>query len=890
MLDESELIAWRHRLNLSDQAGMLIDQIRSSEPARRVHGGRSNVSGLYPSRKMGVSIQFESHRVELAAIYEMEHDPFTLEFYDQPPPIMLDYNSANGRRMAVRHTPDFFVLRQDRAGWEEWKTEEDLHELTEHNPNRYAQESGCWRCPPGEAYATRCGLSYRVRSAKEIHWRLQRNILFIHDYLHTDPDTVPAATRERLLGYVRAVGMLSVADLIQQTAEFATPDDIYLLIAAGRLYVDLYGEPLAEPARVRVFPDRDAAIRYGGVPGHGATERASLAQLDTFRAGTVLTWDDRIWKVANVGSTRISLLGEDGSVVELSQDAVESLVIEGRMTQPRSNDEGRRKISEHLLHASEDDLREANRRADIVRQRISGGPLAEGKEISARTLRRWISRYRAAESESGAGYIGLLPRTSHRGNSTRRLSEESLRLMNDVIEKEYENVRQKSRVACWAILKETCKQQAVPTPSYTTFCLAVRQSNKFKQTLKRQGPRAAYQHGPFHMQLDLKTPRHGDRPFEICHADHTQLDIELTDATLSHRLGRPWMTLMIDAFSRRILAVHVDFEEPSYRSCMMMLRECVRRHNRLPQCLVVDGGPEFHSTYFEALLARYECTKKTRPPAQARFGSLVERVFGTTNTQFLYNLLGNTQMTRNVRQVTKSVNPKELAVWPLKPFMERLWEYLYEIYDTNVHPALGEGPKAAYDRGFQTSGSRLHRLIPYDRDFMIATLPSTPKGTALVSPGRGVKINYIFYWCDAMDDPKFQRQQISVRFDPFDLGTAYAFIAGQWVQCHSDHYRIFQGRSQKELLITSKELRAQNRDRGPQFQITAGKLAQAFQSIHLQESLLLQRLRSRETQSLRERTPYSDERQDEVAHSARAAGSPEFSEPIRTDGPVFERF
>ncbi len=99
--------------------------------------------------------------------------------------------------------------------------------------------------------------------------------------------------------------------------------------------------------------------------------------------------------------------------------------------------------------------------------------------------------------------------------------------------------------------------------------------------------------------------------------------------TGTHRFGRPWMTLMIDAFSRRIVAVHLDFEEPSYRSCMMMLRECVRRHNRLPQCLVVDGGPEFHSTYFEALLARYECTKKTRPPAQARFGSLVERAFGT---------------------------------------------------------------------------------------------------------------------------------------------------------------------------------------------------------------------------------------------------------------------
>src|SRR5467141_752955 len=118
MLHESELTAWYGRLNLNDRARMLIDQIRSSEPARRVRGGRSNVSGLYPSRKMGVSIQFESHRVELAAIYEMEHDPATLEFYDQPQAITLDYKSANDRRQVVRHTPDFFVLGQDAAGWE----------------------------------------------------------------------------------------------------------------------------------------------------------------------------------------------------------------------------------------------------------------------------------------------------------------------------------------------------------------------------------------------------------------------------------------------------------------------------------------------------------------------------------------------------------------------------------------------------------------------------------------------------------------------------------------------------------------------------------------------------------------------------------------------------
>ena len=63
-------------------------------------------------------------------------------------------------------------------------------------------EAGSWHCPPGEHYATQFGLSYQVRCAKEIHWRLQRNILFLHDYLNADPEAIDGATRERILGCV----------------------------------------------------------------------------------------------------------------------------------------------------------------------------------------------------------------------------------------------------------------------------------------------------------------------------------------------------------------------------------------------------------------------------------------------------------------------------------------------------------------------------------------------------------------------------------------------------------------------------------------------------------------------------------------------------------------
>jgi len=54
--------------------------------------------------------------------------------------------------MGVIHTPDFFVLRATEARGEEWKTEEDLAHLIEHNPNRYCADGpGTWRCSPGDS-------------------------------------------------------------------------------------------------------------------------------------------------------------------------------------------------------------------------------------------------------------------------------------------------------------------------------------------------------------------------------------------------------------------------------------------------------------------------------------------------------------------------------------------------------------------------------------------------------------------------------------------------------------------------------------------------------------------------------------------------------------------
>ncbi len=769
---------------LSDEALSVVAHVRCSNPARRVGGGHSNVTGRYPSKKMGITIQFESHRVELPTVYELEYDDQVFEYYDQAPSIKLDYRSADGKRLVVLHTADFFVIRADRAGWEECKTEEELVRLSERNPNRYCRGSHGWICPPGREYAERFGLYYRVRSSAEINWLFQRNIQFLEDYLRTTLE-VGSLSRCRVLAQVAAQPGCSLEDLFQATHGEVSRDEVYALIATGDIFVDLQSALLPEPEKVSVWlekPRRSDDGQVGLPPAH------------------------------------------PGSGAEINTQ----------------------QIQHRLLLASEVDLAEATRRFHIVSRKLRG---ERHEPVPCRTLRRWIAAYRAAQIERGSGYLGLLPKPNH-GNPMIKLPEQARSLMMEFIDKDYETLKQKTMYATWSALKLACDREQIPTPSYKTFTIAVHHCAGAEQIQKRRGRRAAYPYQPFYWELEQRTLRHGDRPFEIAHIDHTQADVWAVCSQTGHILGRPWISLLTDAFSRRILALHLTFDPPSYRSCMMIVRECVRRHSRLPQILVLDGGKEFESIYFETLLARCEVTKKTRPPAKARFGSTCERIFGTTNHQFLHNLQGNTQAARSSRQITKSVDPRSHAAWPLKELHRRLSEYAYEIYDTIHHPALGQSPRQAFNAAIAQTGSRVHRQIAYDRDFLILTLPTTRKGTAKITAGRGMKVNNLYYWSEHFRNPTWESRQVPVRYDPFDVGTAYAFVDGQWVECHSEYYSALHGHSERELHLVSEELRKRRENHSEQFVITARKLAEFLESVEVEEALLIQRLSDLEARSL----------------------------------------
>lgn len=778
MLSPETLIAWYEQVGLSHEARCLIDQIRSSNPSRPVGGGRSNVRGRYPSRKMGLTIQFESHHVELAGIHEMEHDPSVIEYYDQPQPIKLDYRSAAGKQLGVLHTPDFFVIRTRSAGWEEWKTDEDLLKLSREKPNRYLLDNdNVWRCPPGEKLAGSFGLYYRVRCSSQINWIYQRNIQFLEDYFRGGSRSLEPNVRRTVEAWIAAGCVSTLEDLFQTTVGVVDRDDIYSLIALGTIEIDLTSALLVEPDKVRLLRGDADSNRQTGPVASSKDEPDTAEQIVSLEAG------------------------------------------------PKS-------------------MAEALRRLQLIRAYQSGELLEEA--VPARTIRYWMQKHRYAAALHGDGLLGLLPKLHQSGNHQSRLPDKTHELMLHFITTQYETYTQKNLSRVYGMLVRACEAQGTVAPSFKTFWKAARSRPLHEQVLKRKGPRAAYSSEAYYSDLELTTPRHGEWPFHICHVDHTELDIELICSRTGQNLGRPWYTMLTDAFSRRLLAVFLSFDPPSYRSCMMVLRECVRRHGRFPQSLVVDGGKEFESVYFDTLLARFECTKKTRPAAKARFGSVCERLFGTSNTHFIHNLAGNTQITRNIRQVTKSVNPKRHAGWTLSELHESLCAWAYEVYETIPHPALGQSPRESFAAGLAQSGTRRHRAVAYDEEFRLWTLPTTTRGTAQVVPSKGVKINYIFYWAPALREPEVERTQVPVRYDPYDAGIAYAYVQKRWLQCISEHYSVLRGKSERELMLATAELRKRAQRHAGQFTVTAKKLAEFLEGAEGDRLLSRQRARDEE--------------------------------------------
>lgn len=846
MLSAREFDDYCNRHNLSEQARQFINHIRSSAPTRRVQSGKHNVACRFASRKMGMVIQAESHKNELPAVIGWEHDSDTHEFYDQPSKVKLRYTGRNGKPVCHMATPDFFLLQEGFTGWVECKTEEWLVNRAAEGATLYVRENnGAWRCPAGEEFAASVGLGFQVRSSFANHWITIRNLEFLADYLDERCPIPDPEAAQRVLDAMDGQAWAKLKDLLG-TLPLADIDALYKMIADGILYARLDEDLLAEPERAYVFRDKVAADAYRlHLASQSQTSFPSLRML-TVAAGQSLQWDGRLWRILNVGDRDVFLEDEEKVITSIGRNAFEQMAKDGVITGIPAQALMEHDHAEEIVRrASPEDLEHAMYRYRCLFPESADGTTSKSSD---RARRKWRALFKRGQEMYGSGLLGLIPKINQRGNRTRRLDDAVIQIMDRVIDEHYAIPDGWSIAICWGEVTNQCNAAGLLAPSEIAFRGQIKRRHQNALVVARSGEKAAYSTAEFYWRIDGATPRHGERVFEIGHMDHTELDLQFRGSSKGQKLGKAWLSILIDAYTRMILAWVLTFDPPSYRSCMALIRACIERHGRIPKTIVVDKGPEFQGVYFETLLARLECHKKTRPASKPRFGSVIERFFGMNNEQFVHCLRGNNVALQQPRSMSKSHDPRDLSVWTLPKFREAFDRYLDKTYSQLEHSALGISPKEAMVISLAHSGLRRHVLIPNTRDLAILCLPSTPKGTAKINSSRGVKIGYIYYWAPAFKDPKLANTDVPVRYDPNDKSVALAWLKDHWEFCTSEYADIFRGRTEKEINLVTQEITGQNKRTGQRRAINATLIAKNLSAVHATEKVLEQRIRDHENQ------------------------------------------
>jgi hypothetical protein len=850
LLTSTDLDCLLDTLAIPDSGRSLVRHVRSSPPARSVGRSRGKPWFTFASRKMRRGIQAESGSVEFAACYVYEADESVLEFWDQPTVLNVRYPHEDGRVSGGTTTPDYLVIERVGIRLDEWKQERRLRRLASEAPHIYQWDGKRWRSPAREAAAGEFGLGYRLRSSLEIGETLYSNLELLNEY-RVSGLTVRPETDEVVRSCLASHGALSLEALLAAVPCLAR-DDIFTMLVQGRIHADLRSARLLEPAKAMLALSLERVRAYRLF--EKATPVTAIGSLTTARlaGGQRVRWDGVAWTILNAGREYVTVRCDDGRLQDVTREEFQRLMDAGRLVDvPSADDALGAAVRDRLRLATEEDLRVAHERLRLL-EALDAGESVEASR-GARWLRELRRRMAQAEQTHGFAFLGLLPETRQRGNREARFPRETLELFEEVRQEHHVKPGGSSHVGSYRLFESRAREASVPCPSYFTYCRWLERARTHRDDVRSKGWKGAYgdlEYAGHHRERDMMS--RAQRAWQKGYLDFYRAPVCLVSERFVV-LGGAWVGMLFDDYSAYPLAWAIDFDEPSATGVMAVVRDCVRRWNRLPETVVVDLGPEFQNVYLDTLLVRARVNKMNRPAAEPRFGAPEERMFGTAQVQLVHQLRGHTRALQNVRMVSREVNPEALAVWTMPDFRDAFEDYLYRHYVKRPHPGLnGTSPETVLAESVALSGERQHRRIAFDDTFRVLTLPSPPRPTVKITPPGKIRVLHLDYWCPEFRDRGLWGTTVKVRYDPDDRGHVEAWVNGQWRECTSEHYRIFKGRSQREIEVAAKVfVREQSAVRNRRTDPSGYRLAAILERAHEYEELRLTELKQQEKQRSR---------------------------------------
>lgn len=375
--------------------------------------------------------------------------------------------------------------------------------------------------------------------------------------------------------------------------------------------------------------------------------------------------------------------------------------------------------------------------------------IASDAGIALRTAKRWLARYRAG------GLAGLI-RSVRSDAGQRKLIPEAAELIEGM-------ALRKPRPSIATIYRrviDIAKERDWSPPSYGSVYMIVRTLDPAMVTLAQEGQSV------FRDRFELIYRHRADRPNAVWQADHTELDILILDA--NGAVIRPWLTTVIDDYSRAVMGYMVFLGSPSALQTSLALRQAIWRKQNpswpvcgIPDVLYVDHGSDFTSIHLKQVAAdlHFQLIYSTIGRPQGR--GKIERLFGTLNTELLPELSGHI---RGGRPVT----PPRLSLSELDT---EIGSYIVDTYNARVHREIRVTPHSAW-----LGNGWLPRMPDSLEDLdMLLIMVAKPR----VVHRDGIHFQGLRYLDTTL--AAYVGEPVTIRYDPRDLAEIRVFYRNRFL-------------------------------------------------------------------------------------------------------------
>lgn len=474
-----------------------------------------------------------------------------------------------------------------------------------------------------------------------------------------------------------------------------------------------------------------------------------------------------------------------------------------------------------VLTLSHEDWDLARKRTDIIAPiaaletvgHQAADEAAQQLGVSRRQVYFLIQRFR-----EGKGLLtDLAPIRSSGGKGKSRLPETVESIIRELIRKQFMKRQKPTLAKLYRHINKECKIKGLPVPARNTVALRIKRLNPVQVIRAREGMDAARS-----LQSAGDTPPKITSILEQVQIDHTVIDLIIVDERDRQPIGRPYLTIAIDVFSRCIVGMVITLEPPSTVSVGLCLNHmvCDKRPwleqlqldvdwpmSGKPRSLYLDNAAEFKSEALRRGCELHGISLNYRPPGKPHYGGIIERLIGIMMEE-VHDLSGTTFSNPEKRGEYNSEKMAALTLYELERWLTLAVAYYHG--DTHNND-LKEPPTKQWAKGIETSGTI--PAVSNVKAFLVDFLPIIRRTLTRT----GFAIDHIQYFANSLKPLIARRNKQTPKFlirrDPRDISRIWV------LDTDSQNYLEIPYRSMENPAITLweqrqavKRLREQGRD------------------------------------------------------------------------------